>query len=306
MRSALLWGSQNRWLERQFRSRAFAKQAVARFMPGERPEDALAESSSLSERGIQSVLTCLGENVSSKAQVEAIVTDYLDLMDRIGAAELPTHVSVKLTHLGLDLDRDLTVRNLVRLAARAAEHRHTFWVDMEYSRYVDATLDVFEAARRERENLALCLQAYLHRTPEDLERIAGAGAAVRLVKGAYAEPASVAIPSKAEVDERFEELSLRLIELYDGRGQPHGLATHDVPLLRRVASEAARRGWGKDRWEVQMLYGIQRSAQNQLAAEGYTVRVLISYGEAWFPWYMRRLAERPANVGFVLRSMMGG
>ncbi|MEZ4414939.1 MAG: proline dehydrogenase family protein [Gemmatimonadota bacterium] len=306
MRSALLWGSQNRWLEHQFRRRRFAKKAVSRFMPGERPEDALGEARSLSEKGISTVVTCLGENVATVSEVDAVVQHYLDTMERVEALGLPTHISVKLTHMGLDQGQDVAIRNLSTLAARAARLGHTFWVDMEYSRYVDATLDVFEAARAQHPNLALCLQAYLHRTPEDLERIAGAGAAVRLVKGAYAEPPEVAMPRKADVDASFERLALRLIELYGGSGQVPGVATHDVPLLRRIAAAASRQGWGNDRFEVQMLYGIQRAAQLQFAGEGFPTRVLISYGEAWFPWYMRRLAERPANVGFVLRSMLGG
>jgi len=303
MRSALLWGSENRWLENQFRRRRFAKKAVSRFMPGENPEDALREARALAEQNIGAVVTLLGENVDTEAEVASVVDHYQTVLDQIEPSGLNCHISVKLTHMGLDLSPDLAAENLSRLADRAAGFGHTFWVDMEYSRYVDATLSAFEQARSASPNLALCLQAYLHRTPEDLDRILDTGAAIRLVKGAYAEPAEVAIPKKADVDEAYRKLALRMLERPAASGQPHGIATHDLGLIEKILSEASRAGSG-GRAEVQMLYGIQRNAQIQFAKRGVPTRVLISYGSSWFPWYMRRLAERPANVGFVLRSMV--
>lgn len=303
MRAALLWGSQNEWIEGQFRRRAFAKRAVSRFMPGERHEDALREAAQLGTAGISTVVTCLGENVADQAAVDAVVASYEDVVRTIAAGDLNTHLSVKLTHLGLDLGEDTAIRSLERIATAASEVGNFVWVDIEYSRYVDGTLRVFESARETCKNLGLCLQAYLHRTPEDLERIAGAGAPVRLVKGAYQEPPDVAIASKTQVDEAFENLALRLIELRKPAAPPPGIATHDLPLIARIRAEAERKGHPRDAFEIQMLYGIERTAQLDIAKEGVPVRVLISYGDAWFPWYMRRLAERPANVGFVLRSM---
>lgn len=303
MRSALLWSSQNRWVEGQFRSRAFAKRAVRRFMPGERPEDALRECASLRDSGISTVVTCLGENVANQSEVDSVVDGYVDVVQQIEAQGLATHLSVKLTHLGLDLGQDMAVRSVDRIAQAAAKNGNFVWVDIEYSRYVNATLEVFEAARAGNKNLGLCLQAYLHRTPEDLERIAGEGAPIRLVKGAYQEPPEVAISSKAQVDAAYETLALRLIELRQSEALAPGIATHDLPLIGRIRSAAEARGFGTDALEVQMLYGIERAAQLELARQGVPVRVLISYGDAWFPWYMRRLAERPANVGFVVRSM---
>ena len=303
MRSALLWGSENRWLESQFRKRRFAKRAVSRFMPGEHPEDALREARALAEGDVHAVVTLLGENVDTEAEVASVVDHYQNVLDQIERSGLNCHISVKLTHMGLDLSPDLAAENLSQLADRAAGFGHTFWVDMEYSRYVDATLSAFERARAQSANLALCLQAYLYRTPDDLERVLDTGAAIRLVKGAYAEPPEIAFSKKADVDEAYRTLALRMLERPATSGQPHGLATHDLALIERILSEASRAGVG-GRAEVQMLYGIQRRAQLQFAKRGVPTRVLISYGSSWFPWYMRRLAERPANVGFVLRSMV--
>lgn len=299
-RSALLWGSESRWLEQQFRRRRFARKAVSRFMPGEDVHDALREAEALRGQGIRTVVTCLGENVHSEDEARGVADHYVQVVEDAGSRSLDCHVSVKLTHMGLDLDRDLTLEGLVRVAQAAANRGSWVWVDMEYSRYVDATLDLFEAAREQQPNLGLCLQAYLHRTPEDLERIAGAGAPVRLVKGAYQEPPEVAIAAKSAVDEAFRRLSARLAELHEPGVPAHGIATHDLPLLDSILSDV---GPEARSLEVQMLYGIQRAAQRTLADQGTPVRVLISYGTSWFPWYMRRLAERPANVGFVVRSM---
>ncbi len=303
MRTALLWASQNAWIERQFRRRRFAKRAVSRFIPGERAEDALAEAAKLATSDISAVVTCLGESVANRAEVDAVVDAYVNVLDKIAESKLDTHVSVKLTHLGLDLGEDVATRSLTRIAEAAGESGSFVWVDIEYSRYVDATLSVFENARMVRPNFGLCLQAYLHRTPQDLERIAGTGAPIRLVKGAYQEPPEVAMASKRDVDHAYEVLALRLIELRQPEALPPGIATHDLPLIGRIQAAAAERGHSRSAYEVQMLFGIERAAQKDFAANGIPVRVLISYGDAWFPWYMRRLAERPANVGFVVRSL---
>jgi len=306
MRAALLRGSESRWLEGQFRRRSFAKKAVSRFMPGETPEDALRVAKVLEARGIETIVTCLGENVVTEEDANGVHQHYLAVVDKIHEQGLRTHPSVKLTHMGLDLGVEVAQRGVAQLAAAAAQNGSFLWVDMEYARYVDETLDVLDAVRSDQENVGVCLQAYLHRTPEDLRRLAGAGVPIRLVKGAYNEAPDVAIQRKSDVDRAFFELGVELARAYQGSGQRHALATHDVPLIRRIQRALGPPTDGEHPFEVQMLYGIRRPAQRQLADEGIPVRILISYGDAWFPWYMRRLAERPANVGFVLKSVFSG
>ncbi len=304
LRSALLWGSRSPWLERQLRQRRFAMKAVSRFISGEDADSALEEARRLRQRGMGTVLTLLGENVSRPEETEAVVRHYRGVLGRVRDDGLDTHISVKLTHLGLDLDRDLTEANLDALVRAAAQAGNFVWVDMEDSGYVDVTLDVFEAARKRHDSVGLCLQSYLYRTPADLDRMLGLGARIRLVKGAYREPASVAYPKKRDVDRSYLELAKKLLER-PADAAP-GIATHDLALIERIRAEARRTGRGEDRFEIQMLYGIQRAAQERLTGEGLRVRVLVSYGRAWFAWYMRRLAERPANIGFVIRSILGG
>lgn len=306
LRSTLLWASENKAIEEQFRKRRFAQTAVSRFMPGETLEAASRECQDLHRVGIGTVVTLLGENVDSVDAVDPVVLHYEHAFQVLGEAEPDTHVSVKLTQLGLDQGEEVALNAVVRLGAAAARVGSVLWIDMEYSRYVEATLGVFRKARREGYPMGLCLQAYLHRTPRDVDLLVNEGAAVRLVKGAYLEPADVAIPRKADVDRQFLELALQLARAYRGEGPRPGIATHDLDLIRNFREQMDVPASGTPPYEVQMLYGIQRGAQLDLAQAGVPVRVLISYGEAWFPWYVRRLAERPANVGFVLRSMLRG
>ena len=211
---------------------------------------------------------------------------------------------MKLTQLGVDIDQQFCVDQVERIVARAAELSNVVWIDIEGSPWVDATLDTFRAVRANHTNVGLCLQAYLHRTPDDLESLVGIGARIRLVKGAYREPASVALPKKTDVDSQYLELAKRLLKK-DARkaGTAHGIATHDLRLIGQIKDYARAHGIPNEAYEFQMLYGIRTTAQLQLAAEGYQVRALISYGSAWFPWYMRRLAERPANLWFVVKSV---
>ena len=303
IRSALLWASENKTIEAQFRKRSFARAAVSRFMPGETLDDALAECTHLQKAGISSVITLLGENVGTPGEVDRVVDHYESAFVRIRNGEPDTHVSVKLTHLGLDLGDEVALVAVRRLASCAADAGSVLWIDMEYSRYVDRTIDVFRRVRAEGAPLGLCIQAYLHRTPSDLDVLVREGAPIRLVKGAYLEPPEVAIPRKADVDRQFLAQGLQLARAYRGEGIRPGIATHDVPLIKQLLEQLGDTA-APPPVEVQMLYGIQRAAQQDLAESGVPMRVLISYGEAWFPWYVRRLAERPANVGFVLRSML--
>lgn len=302
LRQALLWASENAWLERQMRRRAFARRAVSRFMPGETAEAALEAARGLGEHGISTVFTKLGEALDDRDEIEKVVQHYLGLLGRIAERELSSQISIKLTQLGQDLGPEVAQANLERLAAAAAEHGNVVWVDMEASRYLDETLDIFTATLTRHPNLGLCVQAYLYRTAADVERLLALGARLRLVKGAYQEPADIAWPRKPDVDENFMVLTRLMLENADPAA-PHGLATHDTVMLGRILDEAGEMGLPRDAFEVQMLYGIGTREQLALRRRGIPVRALISYGPHWYPWYMRRLAERPANLGFVVRSV---
>jgi len=307
LRGALLAASQNVWLrERAMRSRP-VRRAVARFMPGESLEDALAAAGVLRDRGLTTILTQLGENVTDASEAETVTVHYLQVLERVRAAGLDAEVSVKLTQLGLDAGRELACRNLGRIAHRAQELGNRVFVDMESSAYTEATVDIFRGVREWHENVGLCLQAYLRRTAADIVDLLRLGPLIRLVKGAYREPAEIALQSRSEVDRSFLELATRLLDEPARRtGARLVLGTHDLPLLARVQAAAEARGASRQSFEIAMLYGIQREAQERLAREGFRVRVLISYGAHWFPWYMRRLAERPGNMLFVFRNYFGG
>ena len=222
------------------------------------------------------------------------------------AAGLEAQVSVKPTQLGLDLDRAMCERNLDRLLERAEQYNNFLWIDMEYSRYVDPTLELYRRGRARSRRIGVALQAYLYRTATDVESLIPLGPAIRIVKGAYLEPPDVAYPKKADVDENFYRLCVRLMAPdAQQAGTLLHIATHDVPLADRLAAYAQDHHVPASAYEFAMLYGIGVAQQKRLAAEGKRLRVLISYGEYWFPWYMRRLAERPANVWFVVKNMFG-
>ncbi|HEX5724644.1 MAG TPA: proline dehydrogenase family protein [Longimicrobiaceae bacterium] len=303
-RSLLLRASRSPWLAGQFRRRSFARRAVRRFMPGEGMEDALRAAAAFSEEGIGTILTQLGERVTAREEAEAVRGHYLGLLGTIQERGLPAQPSVKLTHLGLDLDREACVQRVAALAARAGEAGSRLWIDMEESEYVDATLDVFRRVRAEHESVGVCLQAYLRRTPADLESLLPLGPAIRLVKGAYREPAEVAFPKKADTDRAYLALAERLLEQAAQWKAFPVFGTHDLKLVERIRERAQALGVAPGAFEVHMLYGIQAAEQRALARARVIVRVLISYGENWFPWYMRRLAERPANVWFVVKNLL--
>jgi proline dehydrogenase len=302
-RTVLLRASRSPWLAKQFRERAFARRAVRRFMPGEDVGAALDAASAFAGAGIGSVVTALGERVTTRVEAEAVRQHYLDVLDAIRARGLPAHLSVKLTHLGLDVDRALCTDSVSALCARAAAASTMLWVDMEESHYIDATLELYRRVRAEHEGVGVCLQAYLRRTPTDLESLLAADASVRLVKGAYREPSSIAFARKADTDAAYHALGLRMLEAATV-DRPQVFGTHDLALVDKVRSRAASGGLPAAAWEVHMLYGIRSADQRALVAGGFRVRVLISYGTQWFPWYVRRLAERPANVWFIVRSLV--
>ncbi len=273
-------------------------------MPGERAEDALEAAVRLQRDGVGTTLTQLGENVTEPAEADRVADHYPGVLDRIEVRDLDTEISVKPTHLGLDLDAERTMRHLERLAERSRALDRWLWIDMESSPYVDPTLDLYRALRARHANVGVCLQAYLYRTSEDLAALLPLRPGIRLVKGAYSESEAVAFPRKRDVDESFARLADTLLEAQGSGEARAAFATHDLALVERIRSRAEEKGLDGDDLEFQMLYGIRPREQRRLAADGCRVRVLISYGEAWFPWYMRRLAERPANVWFVVRSVL--
>jgi proline dehydrogenase len=299
----LLWCSTNRWLNAHVPRWRFARRAVRRFMPGTNLEAALGEAASLQARGIGALLTCLGESVTRLEEADQVCDHYLAVIDTVAARRLDAHLSVKLTHLGLDLSPPHAAGLFLRLARRAAVHGQRLWIDMEQSGYVDATLAVFRAARAEVDNAGVCLQSYLRRTPADLDVLRPFAPHIRLVKGAYREPPDIAFPRKRDVDHAFEDLARRLIVEARHNGAVVGIGTHDDRLIDRAAALARAADLPSDRCEFEMLYGINRRAWDRLARAGHRVRVLISYGDHWYPWYVRRLAERPANVLFALKSL---
>ena len=306
MRKALLAMSTNAWLRERATKTAFVRRSVSRFMPGEQIEDALRAAAELKPERINTILTKLGENLTRVEEAEQVTLHYLDVLDRVAAAGLDAQVSVKPTQLGLDLDRALCERNLDRLVERAEQHKNFLWIDMESSPYVDPTIDLFRRTRAKTSRIGIALQAYLYRTEKDVESLIPLGSAIRIVKGAYLEPAEVAYPKKSEVDENFYKLCTRLLaQDAQQAGVVLHIATHDTALADRLSDYIAANKVPRSSYEFAMLYGIQRGQQMRLAKEGKPLRVLISYGEYWFPWYMRRLAERPANLWFVVRTMFG-
>lgn len=306
LRSVLLAGSQSPWLRQQAPRYWFVRRTVSRFMPGETLDDALAAACELKTRSIGTVFTHLGENIADPAEAERVTQHYIEVLNRVCALGLGTEVSVKLTQLGLDLDKELCYANLVKVIEHAGSNS-VVWIDMEASSYVDVTLELYRRARLGYPNVGVCLQAYLYRTADDLAALLPLGPAIRLVKGAYKEPPDRAFPRKKDVDENFFALAQRLLS-GDARraGVRAAIATHDRKLIGRVIGFAKSNRLLRDRFEFQMLYGIQRAEQYRLAREGWRSVVLIAYGNYWFPWFMRRLAERPANVLFVARNLLSG
>ena len=301
----LLAASTNAWLRRRAVTVPFVRRAVSAFMPGERLDDALDATAKLRALRITAMLTKLGENVATAAEAEEVTRHYLESLDRIHAAGLDAQISVKPTQLGLDLDPGLCFRNLERLLRRATERCNFVWIDMESSAYVDRTLDLFRRARAQSSDVGVAIQAYLFRTERDLEQLLPLGAAIRLVKGAYLEPPDIAFPRKSDVDAHYYRLSCRLLSAEAQRaGTLLQIATHDPALIARLQAFIEAERVPAAAYEFAMLYGIQRQLQARQAASGARIRVLISYGDYWFPWYMRRLAERPANIWFVLKSLV--
>jgi proline dehydrogenase len=271
-----------------------------RFIAGETVEEAVATVADLPKRGLLLTLDYLGESVASAAEAAAAAADYVAIIQEIIASGVERNISLKLTQLGMDVDRAVCIDNLRRILEPAQQHGFFVRIDMENSPYTATTLEIFETLWQHHRNLGVVLQAYLHRTEADVRRMNALGARVRLVKGAYEEPPAVAYQKKSEVDAAY----LRLIHLLLDEGTYPAIATHDETMLEAARDYAAAKGIATDRFEFQMLYGVRRDLQASLVAAGYHVRIYVPFGREWFPYFMRRLGERPANVWFVLRSIL--
>jgi proline dehydrogenase len=305
MRKTLLWASTNAWMREKAVKTAFVRRSVVKFMPGETIEDAIEAARKLKPSGVTTILTRLGENLTRVEEAAEVRDHYVRVLQLIKQAGLDAQVSIKPTQLGYDQDPELCFRYCSELLAQSEANGTLFWLDMEGSPYVDGTIALFKRLRQQSSKVGIAIQAYLFRTEKDIEDLVPLGCAIRLVKGAYLEPPSVAYPQKSDVDANYFKLAARLLQ--DDNTRPGAIvhiATHDIPLQERLQQVIAERKVSKDRYEFAMLFGIQTSRQETLGRAGVRTRCLISYGEHWFPWYMRRLAERPANVWFVVKNMV--
>jgi proline dehydrogenase len=272
-----------------------------RFIAGESVEEAVAAVRDFSARGLLLTLDYLGESVRSAEEAAAATRDYLRILDIIVASGVERNVSLKLTQLGLDVDRALCVNNLRQILDVGKAHGFFVRIDMENSPYTEVTLQIFETLWAQGyTNVGVVLQSYLTRTEADVRRVSALGARIRLVKGAYNEPKTVAYQKKSEVDAAY----VRLMQLLLDESHYPAIATHDPAMIDATTRYVAEKGYSKDRFEFQMLYGVRRDLQTSLAAAGYRMRVYVPFGQQWYPYFMRRLGERPANVGFVIKSLL--
>jgi len=272
-----------------------------RFIAGETAEEAIGAARSVERAGMTVTLDLLGESVASSAEADTATREYQAVMDAIVAAGIGRNISLKLTQLGLTVDRATSVDNLRRILDAAAKHDFFVRIDMENSPFTQVTLDIFETMWQQGyRNVGVVLQSCLPRSDGDTRRMNELGARVRLVKGAYREPRSVAYQDKAQVDEAF----VRIARVLLSEGNYPAIATHDPSMIAAVRAHASQQGITPERFEFQMLYGIRRDLQAQLTAEGFRVRVYVPFGREWFPYFLRRLGERPANVGFVIRGIL--
>jgi proline dehydrogenase len=300
-RSALIYlSSQERLKEFATRFKLF-KKLTTRFIAGENINEAIAAIRDLNERGCSASFDHLNESVTSPAETEAEVHEYLDVLARIDESGIDSNVSIKLTQFGLEIDPELAYQNARRVVADAARRGNFVRIDMEGSKVTQATIDVFKRLRAEfgLNDVGIVLQSYLHRTMDDVRDLLKIPARIRLCKGAYDEPPEVAFPEKKDVDDNYVEVMKVILS----SGIYHGIATHDPKMIEATIDFAQREGIGKEAFEFQMLYGIRRDLQEKLAKDGYRMRVYVPYGERWYPYFMRRLAERPANIWFVLKNL---
>jgi proline dehydrogenase len=303
-RNLLLWASKNKWMTAHIPNFKFVQKALKRFMPGETPTDALNATRRLLEHNIQTTFTHLGENINDIREAEISAQHYVELIERINNEYLDIEISLKLTQIGFDLSYEKTLELFKEITQKAGQFNINVFIDIEDSSYVDKTIDFYKDIKKDYDNVGLCLQSYLFRTMDDIKAMIDISPWIRLVKGAYNEPDTVAFKKKKDADDNYFTISKYFLEQMQSREMRIAFATHDLILLEQIKNEAKMHEIPNDNVEFQMLYGIKEREQINLASQGYNVRTLISYGKLWYPWYMRRLAERPANVGFVLRNIL--
>ena len=306
MRSVFLSLSASAAARRFLTSLPFSTRVSKRFVAGETLDDAIDTARQLNQKGLLVTLDHLGENVYNEADADKATQAYLDLLDRIAKAGVNANASLKLTQLGLDVSEDLCLTNMRRILTKAKDYNNFIRIDMESTAYTDRTLRIFRTLREEYDfkNVGVVIQAYLRRSEQDVRELSADGVNIRLCKGAYMEPATVAFPEKSEVDANY----VKLMQIYLGEparsaGAYVGLATHDDNMIAASQAYADQQHIAKDRYEFQMLYGIRSQRQQQLAGEGHKMRVYVPYGTEWYPYFMRRLAERPANVWFIIKNL---
>jgi proline dehydrogenase len=303
-RSALIYLSRHEGLK-DFAARfSLFQKLTTRFIAGESIDEAVAAIREINARGCSASFDHLNESVNSAAETEAEVREYLEVLRLIDEAKIDSNVSIKLTQFGLEIDPELAYRNARQVVVDAVARGNFVRIDMEGSNVTQATLDIFTRLRSEfgLNDVGIVLQSYLRRTMDDTQQLLKIPARIRLCKGAYDEPAEVAFPDKHDVDENY----VQVMQLLLSSGTYHGIATHDPKMIDATIAFAQREGISKDAFEFQMLYGIRRDLQEQLARDGYGMRVYVPYGKHWYPYFMRRLAERPANIWFVAKNFFKG
>jgi len=300
-RSALIYLSRKEGLKDFATSFSLFKKLTTRFIAGETIDEAITAIRELNSHGCTASFDHLNESVGSAAETESEVREYLDVLAQISATGIDSNVSIKLTQFGLDIDAELAYQNARRVVEDAARRGNFVRVDMEGSNVTQVTIDIFKRLRSEfgLNDVGIVVQSYLYRTENDVRDLLKIPARIRLCKGAYNEPPEVAFPEKQKVDENY----VRVMQLLLSSGTYHGIATHDPKMIEATINFAQREGIGKDAFEFQMLYGIRRDLQEQLARDGYGLRVYVPYGKHWYPYFMRRLAERPANIWFVMKNL---
>ena len=303
-RSALIWLSRHHELKNFATRFAFFKKLTTRFVAGETIDEAVSHIREINAENCTASFDHLNESVTSEAEAEAEVTEYLDILRKIDETRIKSNVSIKLTQFGLGLDKELAYRNARRVVEEAQRRGNFVRVDMEDSPVTQATIDIFKRLRDEFDlnTVGIVLQSYLYRTYEDAQQLVKLPARIRICKGAYNEPPEVAFPDKKDVDANY----IKVMQLLLSSGVYHGIATHDPKMIDATVDFAQREGIGKEKFEFQMLFGIRRDLQKQLARDGYNMRIYVPYGKHWYPYFMRRLAERPANVWFVLKNVLKG
>jgi proline dehydrogenase len=303
-RSALIWLSRHEGLK-DFATRfGLFKKLTTRFVAGENIDEVIPFIRQLNSENATASFDHLNESVGSAAEAEQEVREYLNILAKIDEQRIRSNVSIKLTQFGLGLDREIAYQNARRVVVEAAERGNFVRVDMEDSSVTQVTIDIFKRLRAEfgLNTVGIVLQSYLYRTLADAQELVKLPARIRICKGAYNEPPEVAFPEKKDVDANY----IKVMQVLLGSGIYHGIATHDPKMIDATLEFVSREGIGKEKYEFQMLYGIRRDLQHQLARDGYNVRIYVPYGKHWYPYFMRRLAERPANIWFVLKNLAKG